>query len=313
MLDRGTRGELGRLFGARVRFDEPLSLHTSMGVGGPADAWVEVAEEAECSALCALCRSRGVAMLIVGGGTNLIVRDGGFRGVAAKLSGRLGRIRAAGDGTVAGGGAPLPALVEDAARRGLAGIERLAGIPGTVGGAIRMNAGAHGASIGDAVAWARLMDGEGRARTAEGGAMGFSYRRCEAARGAMVIEAALRLIPASPGTVRAAVREAEARRSAWLPAEPNSGCVFLNPPGGPSAGEIIDRLGLKTEREGAAAVHARHANVIVNRGGAKARDVIALMRRIRDRVAEETGTVLVPELVVVGEDPARGEGANGWV
>lgn len=301
MRDAALRGRLRELFGARVRFDEPLARHTSLRVGGAADAWVEAETEEELRRLLSLCAAHGAPFLAVGGGTNLLVRDGGFRGVAARLAGGLAETRFDGREAVSGGGAWLQALVEGALRRGLGGLERLAGIPGTVGGAVRMNAGAGGAAIGDRVAWARLLDPSGAVRRLRGTAMGFVYRGCVAAREAVVVEVGLALVSGDPSVLAA---EAEARvrsRAACLPEEPSAGCVFRNPPGGPPAGLLIERLGLKGAREGGAAVHARHANVIVNRGSATAADVLSLMRLIEERVREATGTVLVPEVVVEGE------------
>lgn len=303
MRDALLKKGLLEIFGDRVRFDEPLSAYTSMRVGGPADALVEVGGEGELEALLAICAARGTPFLALGGGTNLIVRDGGFRGVAAKIGGRLTEIRFGDRGARAGGGAPLGALVAEGLRCGLAGLERLAGIPGTVGGAVRMNAGAGGAAIGDAVAWARLADGAG-GRRVEGREMGFGYRECAAARGAVVVEAGFALAPGEPASLRAEADACAKRRAAWLPAEPNAGCVFKNPAGGPSAGELIERLGLKGAREGGAAVHPGHANVVVNRGRATAADVLSLMRRVRADVRRATGVDLEPEVVVVGEDPA---------
>ncbi|MEI6633178.1 MAG: UDP-N-acetylmuramate dehydrogenase [Chlamydiota bacterium] len=304
MLDPAVRERFAEMFGARVRFDEPLSTHTSMRVGGPADALVEVEGEEELGTLLALCASRRLPFLALGGGTNLIVRDGGFRGIAARLGGRLAEMEFGERGARAGGGAPLGTVVSEALRRGLAGLERLAGIPGTVGGAVRMNAGACGAEIAQAVAWARLVDGSGGARRVEGRAMGFEYRGCAAAGSAVVAEVGLSLSQGDPESLRAAAGECANRRAEWLPGEPNAGCIFKNPAGGPSAGELIDRLGLKGSHAGGAAVHARHANVIVNRGNATAADVLVLMQRMRAAVRGETGILLDPEVVIVGEDPA---------
>lgn len=301
MRDVALRRGLLEIFGTRVRFDEPLSAHTSMRVGGAADAWVETDTEEELRRLFALCAEHGAPFLAVGGGTNLIVRDGGFRGVAVALGGRLAEARFEGRGVVSGGGAPLGALVAGALARGLAGLERLEGIPGTVGGAVRMNAGVGGATIGDRVAWARLLDPSGAARRIEGAAMGFGYRGCAAARDAVVVEVGLALAAGDAESLRAAAGECMRRRAEWLPEEPNAGCVFRNPPGGPPAGVLIERLGLKGARAGGAAVHARHANVIVNLGSATASDILSLMQLIVDRVRGATGTALEPEVVVVGE------------
>ncbi len=305
MSEAAMRRGLERLFERRVSFDEPLSRHTSMRVGGPADALAEAWGEEELVGLLALCRSSASPLLVVGGGNNLIVRDGGFRGIAVKLGGRLAEARFEGLLARAGGGAALGGLAAEAIRRGLAGLERLAGIPGTVGGAVRMNAGAFGAAIGDLTTWARLADADG-VRRVEGRDMGFGYRRCEAAASGVVVEAGFVLGPSDPRRLAAEAEACAARRDARLPKEPNAGCVFRNPGEGPAAGELIDRAGFRGAREGGAEVHPAHANVIVNRGGATAADVLALMRRIADRIREEGGISLEPEVVVVGEEAAAG-------
>ncbi|MDD5557659.1 MAG: UDP-N-acetylmuramate dehydrogenase [bacterium] len=300
------RERLRRLAGAAVRFDEPLEAHTSMRVGGAADAFAEVLDERALSRLLRLCAETGVPLFVLGGGTNVIAPDGGWRGVVVRLAGeRFERIAARGERVRAGAAARLPALVDEAVRRSLAGIECLAGIPGTVGGAVRMNAGTAGGCIGDAVESARLMDRAGAVREAERARMGFGYRRSAAAEAAVVLEVTLRLRPREAGAVGEEVRRAIERRAAWLPDAPSAGCVFRNPPGGATAGELIDRIGLRGARSGGAAVHDRHANVIVNTGGARARDVLRLMDLVRDRVRAATGIDLAPEVVVMGEGAGR--------
>lgn len=291
--------------GAAVRFNEPLSKHTSMRVGGPADAMVEVESEVALRGLLLLCARHGVPLMVLGGGTNLIVRDGGWRGIAARLSGEeFVGIEVKGERISAGAGARLSALVEESVQHALSGLEGLAGIPGTVGGAVRMNAGAHGVSIGDAVEMVRLMDSDGTVRAIEGREMGFEYRGCRARGDSVVVSVDLKLRQDDRDAVEKRYTRYRRDRDAWLPREPNAGCVFKNPPCGPTAGELMDSLELKGVQQGGAAVCERHANVIINRGGACGRDVIGLMERMRDRVREARGVALEPEVVVVGEDTA---------
>lgn len=295
--------ELQKMAGERVRLDEPLSAHTSMRVGGPASAFVEVESEGVLRELILLCRGNAIPFLIMGGGTNLIVRDGGWRGVVAKLEGKqFEQIEVEGERVVGGGGARLSALVEESVRQALSGLENLAGIPGTVGGAVRMNAGAYGASFGDHIGEVCVMAHDGSVRADAGGSMEFSYRECRALGERIVLGVTLGLRRGEKAKIEQRYAQCLRERAAWSPRVPSSGCVFKNPPSGPAAGELIDRLGLKGARCGAAVVYDRHANIIVNEGGASSRDVLELMSRIRKRVREARGIILEPELVVVGED-----------
>ena len=297
------RRELEALLGDRVRFDAPLAAVTAMGVGGPADALADVADERELGALLALCRRAGLPILVVGAGTNLVVRDGGWRGVALRLRGpRFLGITVEGTRIAAGSGAPLGELISRAAAASLTGPEFLAGIPGTVGGAVRMNAGARGRETGEWVEEALLMGPDGTARRLPGHRMGFSYRECAALRGAVLLEVVMRC-------ERGDAREIESRRRAFaaeharrLPAGAHAGCVFKNPAGGPPAGVLLERAGLKGARIGGAVVSGLHANVIVNEGGATAADVRALIDMMRNRVAAESGIELEMEIVVSGEE-----------
>lgn len=303
MIEERIKAALMKIAGPRVRFNEPLSRHTWMGIGGPADVVMEVVDDRELRELVRVCRSEAIPLLTLGGGANLIVRDGGWRGVAVRLCGdHFTRIEFRGERVRAGGGASLAALIDEAVSRSLSGLECLAGIPGTVGGAVRMNAGAHGVTFGELVDAASVMDRRGRTRRVERSAMGFSYRGCAAARDGVVLGVELALREGErPEIEERFSRYREARASA-LPAEPSAGCVFKNPPAGCSAGELIDQLGLKGARSGGASVSERHANVIVNSGGATARDVLALMELIRRRARDERGIDLEPELIIVGED-----------
>ena len=303
MLSEMIIAELQKIGGDRVRLDEPLSTHTSMRVGGPASAFIEVESEGVLRELILLCRGNAIPFLIMGGGTNLIVRDGGWRGVVVKLVGKqLEQIEVEGERVVGGGGARLPALVEESVRHSLSGLETLAGIPGTVGGAVRMNAGAYGASFGDCIGEVCVMAPDGSIRADAGGSMGFSYRECRSLGERIVLGVTMGLRRGEKIIIEQKYAQCLRERASWLPRVPSAGCVFRNPPSGLTAGELIDQLGLKGTRCGAAAVYDRHANIIVNEGGASSRDVLELMSRVRERVREARGITLEPELVIVGED-----------
>lgn len=303
MIDERTKAELEEIVGPRVRFNEPLSRHTWIGVGGPADAFVEALSEDELRGLLHVCRARHIPLLLLGGGANLIVRDGGWRGVVVRLGGNhFTRIEIRGESVLAGGGVCLAALTDEMIRRSLSGPEYLAGIPGTVGGATRMNAGAHGVTFGELVDAASMMDRRGLTRRVERSAMGFSYRGCAAAGDGVVLSVELKLREGERSEIEERFSRCRDARASALPAEPSAGCVFKNPVAGCSAGELIEQLGLKGARSGGALVSERHANVIVNRGGATARDVLALMELIREKAREDRGIDLEPELIIVGED-----------
>ncbi len=276
-----------------------------MRIGGPADALVEVRDENELGEMVRLCRREAIPFLPIGGGANLIVRDGGWRGVVIKLGGdHFTRIEVSGERVLAGAGASLASLIDEAVRHSLSGLECLAGIPGTVGGAVRMNAGAKGAAFGDRMDAARVMDRDGRTHRIAKRAMGFSYRGCTAAVDGVVLDVELRLEEGNRAEIEARCARRRAERASALPSEPSAGCVFKNPSEGSSAGELIEQLGLAGARSGGALVSERHANVIVNGGGATARDVLALMKLIMKRAREDRRIDLEPEVIVVGEEGA---------
>jgi UDP-N-acetylenolpyruvoylglucosamine reductase len=295
--------ELWRMLGERVRFKEPLSVHTSIKIGGPADVFAEIEDEKKLRALLLFCKGEGVPFLLIGSGTNIIVRDSGWRGVVARLGGKdFHRIIFQGSIVIAGGAALLADLVGEAVNRSLSGLERLGGIYGTVGGGARMNAGAYGVSFGDLVDSARVMDCNGYFRYVTCGEMGFSYRSCGVLKDAILLTVTLKLSPGNRVEIEKTLSRCLAARRAGLPDEPSAGCIFKNPGGERTAGELVERLGLNGTRCGGAAIYERHGNVIVNRGGAKAKDVIGLIDLISTRVREETGIALEPEVVVVGSE-----------
>jgi UDP-N-acetylmuramate dehydrogenase len=282
-----------------------LSEHSTMGVGGPAVV-LEVPDLARLKAFLALAAERGWSRLVVGQGSNILFPDQGLTAVAVRLVGELAAISAEGPAPVlsAGAGASAARLLYAAQGRGLAGLEFLAGVPGTVGGAVRGNAGAAGADMASALESATLLRPSGEPKAFGPEELGPGYRSMALPPGweeAVVVEAAVRLAPSSPQAVRAAIDERLKARAKGQPKGRSLGCVFKNPPGD-HAGRLIDQCGLKGRRKGGAVVSRDHANFIVNQGGATAADVIGLAAEIRARVAESLGTLLEPEIRLV--DPS---------
>ncbi|MBD3368232.1 MAG: UDP-N-acetylmuramate dehydrogenase [Candidatus Eisenbacteria bacterium] len=293
------RRELERIAPGAVLPDEPMARHTSFGLGGPADLYVEPPHrESLRDALC-LLRSERVPTLVLGRGTNLLVRDGGIEGVVVGTASALDSIDVGGNGLTVGGGVPLPRVLRHAAREGLAGLEELSGIPGSAGGAIAMNAGSFGLAIGDRVERVELFS-EGTPSLLEAGALGFSYRGSGIPEGAVVERVRLRLASGDPSDIEARGREFMERKWRTQPSGMRSaGCIFRNPPDD-AAGRLIDEAGLKGLRVGGAVVSDLHANYIVNDRGASAADVEELIETVRRLVGERAGVSLELEVGVIG-------------
>jgi UDP-N-acetylenolpyruvoylglucosamine reductase len=295
--------ELGRLVsaGTVLRRNEPMDRRTTLRVGGNADAYVEPATEADLAAILGWCMEQGVPHLVLGRGSNLLVRDGGIRGVVICLAQpAFTGVSVAGERLRCGAGAKLKLVAAEARRAGLAGLEFLEGIPGSVGGALRMNAGAMGASIFGVVERVRVMDERGGILEMPGAAMEATYRRCEPLRTRIALQAELRGRAAARSEIEQRTQEYNARRWQSQPAAPSAGCVFKNPAAIP-AGRLVDELGLKGTRVGGAVISEVHGNFIVNEGGAKAGDVLRLIELVRARAMTERGIELEPELEIVGE------------
>lgn len=313
-LDDASKDWLRARFGDRVRFDEPMSRHTSLRVGGPAEAFVTPTDADELAALVVGARRRGLACLVVGGGTNLLVLDRGIRGIVAALGGALTSISAetAHRGQVrvtAMAGARMAALCAFALRQGLAGLNFAVGIPGTVGGAIAMNAGTPDGCIGDVLEGLRVLLPSGAERHLDRRELAFGYRSLDlnglsdpaTGAAAVIIAGRFALASGDAAAIRAQAAAVMQRRKARQPYDrPSAGCFFKNPPGGMSAGEIIERAGLKGKRIGGAVVSERHANFILNAGGASAEDFLQMMALVRQTVAERFDIVLEPEVRTVG-------------
>jgi UDP-N-acetylmuramate dehydrogenase len=295
------RGELELLVTGEVRYAEPMSRHTTLKVGGPAEAMVFPRGAAEVAAVLRCARSRGLATLVVGGGSNLLVRDGGLRGIVLNLKGTLNGLRADGGEVLAGAGVRISTLLNFCLKRGLAGLEFLAGMPGLVGGAVRGNAGAYGGNTADRLSAVRLIDGEGGDRWVPREALEFRYRFSSLAEGQVVAEARFGLTPDDPAAVKARFTKYFDDREATQPSDRSAGCIFKNPVAGEPAGKLIDLAGLKGLARGDAVISTKHGNFLVNRGAATAADVLALIAEARARVRRRWGVDLELEVQVVGE------------
>ncbi len=284
-----------------VRRNEPLAGHTTLRVGGPADVYVEPASEADLAGVLALCREQGLAFFVMGRGSNLLVRDGGFRGVAICLAqAQFRRIHVDGERLRCGAGAKLKNVAVEAKRNGLSGLEFLEGIPGSVGGALRMNAGAMGGATFDVIESVRLMDFAGTVREFTPKEMDVAYRCCAALKNHIALSAVFKGTPAPRAEIEKRMQAFSERRWSSQPAAPSAGCMFKNPAAIP-AGKLIDELGLKGTRVGGAVVSAEHGNFIVNEGSATARDVLELIAILQRRAKAERGIDLQTEVEIIGE------------
>lgn len=285
---------------AIVRTDVPLRDHTWYRLGGPARWFCQPRDERELARLLARLRDAGIAWRVLGGGANVIIRDEGFSGAVIRLaSGAFEAIRFEPEGVVvAGAGADLPRLVRATLDHGLVGLEALAGIPGTVGGAVRMNAGGRYGEIGRFVRLVRVMERDGTLVDRSASEVGFAYRDSQLA-GCVILAATLSL---RPGDAEAARRR---HRAIWMEkygsqpalAARTSGCVFKNPPGA-AAGRLLDQAGLKGTRIGGAEISRRHANFIEAHDDATAADVLHLITLAKERVRAATGIELEPEVEI---------------
>ncbi|MCG3173030.1 MAG: UDP-N-acetylenolpyruvoylglucosamine reductase [Myxococcota bacterium] len=297
---------------AGVRWLEPLSAHTALRAGGPAEVFVRADNPDQLRDVLKRARTAGAPVLILGGGSNVLVSDAGVRGVTLVLRGEFERIQISDDLVIAGAAARNAAVVAEALRAGLVGLEFLAGIPGVIGGAVKMNAGAHGGELSDVLRFCEVMTPDGRQSRLTSGELGLAYRQSALPSGSVVMSAELRLPTGDVEASRARIRELKAKRRATQPLNfPNAGSIFKNPPGD-FAGRLIESAGLKGMAIGGAMVSPLHANFIVNTGGASASDIFELAERVRRLVQERTGVRLEYEVKLLGEfpgHPAMGETA----
>jgi UDP-N-acetylmuramate dehydrogenase len=292
----GPRAEVGRPLG-------PLSTYR---VGGPAACYVEADDEADLLALRAALAGRPVPVLVVGKGSNLLVADAGFPGVVVHLGPGLAGIDVGADGKLrAGAAAGLPVVARRSVEAGLSGFEWAVGVPGSVGGAVAMNAGGHGSDMAACLARYAWLDlaGPGGGED-DAGRLALSYRHSSLRSSEVVLWAELALAPGDRDAGRAALADVVRWRREHQPGGSNAGSVFTNPPGD-SAGRLIEAAGLTGSRVGSAAVSTKHANFIQADDGGSADDIYALMATVRRTVAETFGVTLTPEVRLVGFGPGE--------
>ena len=306
MHDASKRTSLAREIRARCRgellVDEPLKKHTHFGLGGGADLFFRPADLDDLIAAVPLVLDSELRVLPLGGGTNMLVNDAGFRGLVICLTRGLAGMAVESDQGVAQAGASLQVFSRRCQRAGRAGMEFGCGIPGTVGGAIRGNAGAWGGQIMERAAWVRGLDlRSGRAVELQKESISYSYRHTALPPGFLIVEAGFQLEEDDPAMVQTRMDEMLTQRRGSQPLwARNAGCIFKNPPG-TSAGLLIDRAGCKGLSVGDVEVSDVHANFIVNRGGGTAADVISLVRRVQEKVQQTFGIEMAMEVRIVGQ------------
>jgi UDP-N-acetylmuramate dehydrogenase len=287
-------------FRLRLRSEEPLAPRTTWRIGGPARFFAEVDDAAALAAILGWARAERLPAIPLGKGSNVLVPDEGLDAVVFVLAGDLASVSIEAPLVRAGGGASLMSLAVTARKASLSGTEGLSGIPSSVGGAVRINAGAYGIEIFDLLEDVTLVSRAGEVRVVPAGTIPHGYRWSALCEGDDVVAAAtLRLRPAGRDEIDARLAEVREKRKKALPVKPNAGSVFKNPPGD-HAGRLLETCGLKGLRVGGAEVSERHANVIVNVGGATAADVRELMARMRDEVRDRFGVDLLPEVEDLG-------------
>ena len=288
--------------GGNVRLNEPMSLHTTFRIGGPAQYWIEPRTEVAFCEVVRLLRSAAVPIRVIGRGSNLLVRDGGIRGAVIHPSkGDFENVTHEGDCLIAGAGARLKKVASAAKNAGLGGFEWMEGIPGNIGGAIRMNAGAMGTETFDQVVSVRFLDSDGSVKEKTREEIVHHYRSVPEFEERCVLSVKLRGKPASAEAIEAGLEASRVKRRTSQPIGASAGCCFKNP-GICGAGQLVDELGLKDLRVGKAVVSTVHGNFIVNEGGATARDVLDLIAKIQEVALRERGVQLETEVKVIGED-----------
>jgi UDP-N-acetylmuramate dehydrogenase len=291
---------LGEIRG-EVRFKEPLSFHTSLRIGGPADIFVIPQDTEDIRHALAFAAREQLPVAVIGGGNNLLVKDRGVRGVVLKLEGCLGRAEFHGEEAIAGAGVSLSALIREAAALNLGGLESLVGIPATVGGALAMNAGTPEGSMGNVVSAVYYLNLDGTLGEFKPAAGAFTYRTFYAPPNAILVGARLQLQRRPFPEIQKDIKQRLKQKKATQPlALASAGCVWKNPDND-AAGRLVEKVGLKGKRLSGAEISCKHANFIVNRGGATATDILTLMEITRERVQAHFGVTLQPELRILGE------------
>lgn len=285
-----------------LREREPMHAHTSFRIGGPVRLMALPKSEEQAQALARVCARLGVEPFFMGNGTDLLVNDRGAEALVVKAFDGLSRLELADETTIlAGSGVLLSRLAHFALEHGLTGLEFAHGIPGTLGGAVTMNAGAYGGEMRQVAARTEYLEPDGERAAAEGEAHGFAYRRSAFSDGRrLILNARLALAPGEKAAIRARMDELADKRRAKQPLDlPSAGSTFKRP-AGHFAGTLIEQCGLKGLTVGGAQVSEKHAGFVVNRGGATCADVTELIRQVQARVLEQTGVRLEPEVRIIG-------------
>jgi len=290
--------DLQKIFRGRIALNEPMSKYTSFRIGGPADFYLEPRDKDDVVRLITYLQKRSVPYVMIGSGSNLLVSDEGIRGAVVNIEKGLNKMSAEGNRVVAEAGVKMAKFVDFCIQRGLKGVEMLPGIPGTIGGAIMMNAGAYGGEISDYLVDVEVLR-EGNVITVKKADAGFSYRR-SGFQGDIILSAAFEFPAGDKAELMKRRRELLIKRNQTQPLNlPNSGSVFKNPPG-QFAAKLIQEVGLKGTKVGGAQISDKHGNFIVNTGNAKASDVLALIRKARTMVAEQRNVNLELEVKLIG-------------
>ena len=282
---------------------EPMAKHTSFRIGGPADVLAQPADEAELAELLKRAGEHAVPVTLIGNGSNLLVRDKGIRGLVIKLSNLFNSITVDGNVLTFGSGISLAMASKKAASLSLSGMEFAVGIPGTIGGAVYMNAGAYDGEMAKVVTCVRVMDMQGKISELQASELDFAYRHTALQNsGWIVISVTVALQPGEAESIAAKMADFSQRRISKQPLElPSAGSMFKRPPGY-FAGTLIDQTGLKGYTVGGAQVSTKHAGFVVNVGGATAQDVLQLISDVQSKVFAAHGVRLEPEVLVLGEE-----------
>jgi len=290
--------DIQRVLRGRIALNEPMSRYTSVRIGGPADFLLEPADRPDAVSLVTWLQEEGIPFTLVGKGSNMLVSDEGFRGIMIHLEPGLNSVTTEDDMVAAGAGIPMARFVDFCVQHDMAGVEMLAGIPGTLGGGVIMNAGAYGGEISTHLVDVEVLR-EGKIVRVPKGQIGFSYRH-SALEGSVVLGARFRLPAGDKAELMRSRRELLIKRNRAQPVNmPNSGSMFKNPAGNHAA-KLIDEAGLKGTRRGGAGISNLHANFIVNYGGAKARDVVELLELAHSAVFKKTGVNMELEIKLIG-------------
>ena len=306
-MQRNAFKELSKDIKGRILFHVPLSRYTSLRVGGPADIMIYPLDVMELQKVICFSQTQAIPYVVIGSGSNLLIKDGGLKGMAIRLSLGFKRIKLLNrsrnhTSMLVEAGVSLKRLLKFCIGRGLSGLEFLSGIPGSVGGALAMNAGAHGRQMEDVTESLALVTPQAEVIERGNEHLNFEYRKLHLATGTIIVNAQIRMKHRSQNIILSEIEKIKKWRRQTQPLNlPSAGSVFKNPIG-KSAGQLVEQVGLKGFQVGKAKVSEKHANFIVNLGGATATDILSIMKTMQNRVYQKTGIRLEPEIKIAGEN-----------